>query len=64
MTELQNGYVVAFHNFIRMKPAIFQEILRRVAQELRSFTPGTAKQSTLFADRPLHSSSWQPVRDT
>ena len=32
MTELQNENVAAFHNFVCMGPAMFQEILKRVVR--------------------------------
>ena len=37
MTELQNEDVAAFQNFIRMDPAMFQEILTRVGPRIEKF---------------------------
>ena len=37
MTELQNEDVAAFSNFVFMNPAMFQEILTRVAPRLEKF---------------------------
>ena len=64
MTELQNDDVAAFCNFVCMDPAMFYEFLTRVVQGLKGLTHGTAKPSILIADLPLHSASWQLVRDT
>ena len=37
MTELQNEDVSAFHNFVRMDPAMFQEILRSMGPRIEKF---------------------------
>ena len=62
MTELENKDVATLCNFICMDPAMFQEILRREGPRIEKFD--TAKPSTLVADLPIHSASWQLVRDT
>ena len=37
MTELQNEDLAAFCNFVRMDPAMFQEILTRVGPRIEKF---------------------------